>query len=849
MVGMHPHHTHRSAAISLLAIAALFSAASAADQLTQPTAAGVSAEYFATHIRPLLESRCLECHGVDAQEGGLRLDSLAALAAGGKSGPVIAPGSTDESVLLQAVLYGDESLRMPPTKKLSETEIGLLATWIAGGAPHPDGKIEVRGPPPLDLAKARSFWSLSPLRRPPLPPVAAANGAAAEMHPIDAFVECQLRERGLEPTALADRPTLIRRATYDLIGLPPTPDEIDAFIADTSPTAFATVVERLLNSPHYGEHWARHWLDVVRYADSNGLDENAAHANAWRYRDYVVQSLNADMPFNEFLREQLAGDLLIEPDTGEQRKADLMIATGFLAMGPKVLAERDRVKLAMDIIDEQIDTTGRAFLGLSLGCARCHDHKFDPVTQADYYALAGIFKSTKTMDNLSTTPTWHENPIAAAAEQDQHRTHQKLIDETKAAIEKLVAQTRETLPAATDPKAPSTDAAAGAAATQAAAAPSAEQDFPEAVKTRLASLRETQKELASSLPVLASAMGVTDDKPEDMRIHFRGSHLTLGRRVGRGVPVVLAIDGPLPMPAAGSGRRELADWIADPHHPLTARVIANRLWRWHYGRGIVPSTDNFGFAGAKPTNQPLLDWLAVELIDRGFSLKAMHRLIMASRTWQQSSDSTTSQTADRALTTDPDNALWWRADVRRLEAESIRDAILVASDTLDRTRGGSLLQVTNRALVFDHTSKDQTKYDSPRRSLYLPVIRNHINDALWLFDCTDGAVANGSRTTSTVASQALYLLNSDFLMQSADAIAKSLIAAAPHDNDARILLLFRRVLGRRPTAEDTASVNQALQGIESQLARENAAAGDRDILAWTVVSQALLAGNEFMLVR
>ena len=829
-----------------------------ADETEKP--APLTATFFTERVRPLLERRCLECHGEETAEGGLRLDAIAGLSKGGRSGPAIRPNAADESLVLQAVRRLDEALAMPPEHPLDKDEIAILTEWIDGGAPHPDGPIPVAPPIGVTIAfeagRGRDFWSFKAPLSPDVPRVAAAHGGDAA-HPIDAFILAELESRGLGPTAIADRPTLIRRATFTLTGLPPTPDEIDAFVADESPDAFATVVDRLLASPHYGEHWGRHWLDVVRYADSNGLDENVAHGNAWRYRDWVIRSLNDDVPFDRFLRDQIAGDLLAAEHDDEARKAELFVATGFLSLGPKSLAERDRQKLVMDVIDEQIDTTGRAVLGLSLGCARCHDHKFDPISQIDYYALAGIFKSTKTMESLKPPITWHENVIANAAERERRREHESLIAAGKKGIEIFLADTRRQLGTTAVAGQASGDVAIAAAAD--AAKPSAElpeAQFPEEVKAKLASLRDAQKKLEADLPVLAAAMGVAEGDLEETRIHVRGSHLMLGQVVPRGVPASLQFGGPLAVPVKGSGRRELADWLVDPRHPLTARVLANRLWRWHFGRGIVRSTDNFGITGEQPTNQPLLDWLAVRFVESGWSLKAMHRLILLSQAWQRSSDAASSPTAAACRQADPDNTLWWRTDVRRLEAESIRDAMLAASGRLDRTMGGSQLHVANRAYLFDHTSKDETRYDTYRRSVYMPVIRNHISDSLWLFDCTDGAVGAGDRPTSTVASQALYLLNGDFVMKTAETVAASLVAAAPHDADTRTLLLFRRLLGRRPTDAEAKAVRRSIETFAAELAAERTtettegtAPAELEAAVWTAVCQTLLVGNEFVMMR
>lgn len=811
-----------------------------------------SPEFFAEKISPLLTSHCVACHGPEKQEGGLRLDSLAGLSAGGEAGPVIVPGSAAESVLAGAIGYADEALAMPPEGKLPDEAIQAIRSWIDGGAHHPAGKIETPAlKPPFDPVAKRAFWSLTAPVRATLP---AVHDPANVANPIDAFVVARLDLEGIEPAAVADKATLLRRASFALTGLPPTPDEIDAFLVDESPEAWDRVIDRLLASPRYGEHQARHWLDVVRYADSNGLDENIAHGNAWRYRDWCITAFNRDEPFDAFLRAHLAGDLLVDEGIAPARRAELLTATGFLAMGPKVLAEGDQQKLLADIIDEQIDTTGKAFMGLSLGCARCHDHKFDPVSQADYYALAGVFKSTQTMESLARIAKWHENDVASPEEQATLAAARDRLAEQKQQIDQLVAGTRATLvQASAAPPAGVAAPAAGAAAetgSQAAAAPEIpEEQFPDEVKGKLAALREEQKQLEGALPQLPTAMGVKEGVTEEARIAVRGSHLTLGRRVGRGVPVVLEIDTALAAPPAGSGRKELAEWLTDRRHPLTARVFVNRLWRWHFGRGIVPTTDNFGFQGEKPTNQALLDWLAVEFVESGWSVKQMHRLILRSRTWRLASDAAACATRVRAEEVDATNVLHWRGDVRRLEAESVRDATLAVSGLLDTTMGGSMLHVANRAFLFDHTSIDGTKYDSPRRSIYLPVIRNHLYDAFWLFDCTDGAVPNGNRGTSTVASQALYLLNSEFELGCAEALAKGIFAAAPADASLRPTILYRRVCGRMPTENEGRLVTEAVRDLKGALAADGVAEGERALRAWTAVAQAILAGNEFLFVR
>ncbi|MCH8923770.1 MAG: DUF1549 domain-containing protein, partial [Planctomycetes bacterium] len=415
-------------------------AAVATQALAVDSADDADVDFFEKSVRPLLIEHCYECHSEKADEvkGGLLLDSRDGWQQGGDSGPAIVPGKPNESLLLTAIGYDDPELQMPPKKQLADAEIAVLRRWIERGAVDPRGGKKTVQPRrgKVDIAAGRKFWAFIPPRDPPAPKVKNDVWPAS---PLDRFVLAKLESKGLRPAPPADKRTLIRRATFDLVGLPPTPQEIEAFLADDSPRAFARVVERLLSSPHYGERWGRHWLDVARYADSNGLDENIAHGNAWRYRDWVVAAMNRDKPYNEFLIEQLAGDLL--PAVNDNNvKNDRLIATGFLSLGPKVLAEVDERKMEMDIVDEQIETVGRAFMGLTLGCARCHDHKFDPIASDDYYALAGIFKSTKTMDSFTKIARWHENPLETGEYRKRRDEHQKSMARRKQDIEQLTQQ-------------------------------------------------------------------------------------------------------------------------------------------------------------------------------------------------------------------------------------------------------------------------------------------------------------------------------------------------------------------------------------------------------------------------
>ena len=458
------------------------------------------------------------------------------------------------------------------------------------------------------------------MRQPTPPKVDRAEWSSSE---IDQFIYSTLVQNSLTPNNVATRRELIRRATFDLTGLPPDPEDVQAFIDDESPDAWQKVVDRLLNSQHYGERWGRHWLDVVRYADSNGLDENVAHGNAWRYRDYVIRSFNEDKPFNDFIREQLAGDLLIKDDTDESHRIELLTATGFLSLGPKVLAEGDQLKMQMDIVDEQIDTVGKAFMGMTFGCARCHDHKFDPVSQADYYSMVGVFKSTQTMESLKRIAKWNEVSVATQEDIHQRKGYEQQIADLKSRIETTVAEATSAIIGQQIPK---DDA-------------EKEKLFPDEVQQRLTSLRDRLKKLEETLPELPTTMAVSDGEVSDARINIRGSHISLGQAVPRGIPVVLKQRADWSVEENQSGRLQLADWIASDHHPLTARVIVNRVWRWHFGRGLVASTDNFGHLGERPSHPQLLEWLAADFVRAGWSLKALHRQIMLSKTYQLSSAS------------------------------------------------------------------------------------------------------------------------------------------------------------------------------------------------------------------
>ena len=760
--------------------------------------------FFEKKVRPVLVEKCISCHGPKKQAGELRLDSRAAILAGGDRGPALVPGKPDESLIVRAVRHNEE-LKMPQKSKLPEAEIAAIVEWVKLGAPWPDGSVPAVPPTKTGerafTAEEKAFWAFQPVKPQTAPQL--VNKVWAK-NPIDAFILSKLEAAGLKPAIEADKITLIRRITFDLTGLPPTLSETEAFLKDESPEAWSKVVERLLASPGYGEKWGRKWLDVARYADSNGMDENLAHANAWKYRDWVIRAFNSDMPYDRFVRDQIAGDLVKEGTDAE--RAERLTATGLLVFGPKMLAEDDPMKMRMDIIDEQLDTVGQAFLGLTLGCARCHDHKFDPITAADYYGLAGFFYSTKSMKNYSVVAVWNERPLASPAAIAAVAEHDKLVASQKAylsAIEK-----------------PGTRAALGFAASIAFAAER---------KAKLTAFEKTR-------PKIEEVMAVEDDKGQNLRVHLRGNHLTLGVEAPRRFPKIVAGDSALSLGADRSGRLEFANWMTKPENPLTARVMVNRIWAGHFGEGIVRTTENFGRLGERPTHPELLDWLAGEFVKSNWSVKGMHRLIVGSAAYRMSI-----QTDPTSFQKDPDNRLRSHFNRRRLEAEELRDSLLATSGLLDRTMSGSLLTVGNRKYVNDTGSRNYEGYSSTRRSVYLPVIRSAVYDVFQTFDVPDPSVPNGKRPTTTIPTQALMLLNSTIVDRSAEAFAKSLLKREG-DDAARIQTAYRQAFGRAATTAEA-------ERILAYLKRSGDATEATRLSAWRGFCRVLFASNEYIFVE
>ena len=620
-------------------------------------------------------------------------------------------------------------------------------------------------------------WAYREVSNPKLPEVRQKEWARED---LDYFVQARIEQEGFEPAKEASKRLLVRRAYFDLHGLPPSAEQVEAFLSDQSDKAWENLIESLLASPRYGERWGRHWLDVARYSDSNGMDEDIAHPSAWRYRDYVIESFNHDKPFDQFIIEQLAGDLLPAENLTQQRAQTLGL--GFLSVGPKMLACDDPDKMRRDIVDEQMDTMGRAFLGMTIGCARCHDHKIDPISIEDYYGLAGVFMSTKTLTKYSVVAEFHEHDLT-------EKKHREMWAE--------VARLEES---------------------------KNRKETPEDEKGRL--VGEISR-LKKDLPAPFKVMGVTEYPTQDVRVHLKGDYLTLGDLVPRGVPSAWTGGEKIKMPAEQSGRLELARWISSAKNPLTPRVIVNRLWRWHFGRGIVATPDNFGGLGEEPSHPKLLDHLASLFINSGWSVKSMHRVLMNSATYRQSASA-----AGGIVEKDPENQLLARWQRRRVESEVIRDSILFKSGRLNFEMGGSLVEV--RPNKYIDRAPLQKQAQIPRRTVYLPVYRSTGYDDQKVFDAADPTAPDGNRRCSTVAGQALFLMNSELIHESSDHLASLVLE---HPESERGEWLIRRVLDREATQDEL------LKGQEFLSEYPDRQEG------WAAFARVLFASHEFMYVE
>ena len=922
-----------------------------------------SVEFFENRIRPVLVTHCYECHSADAEEtgGSLLLDSPTGMLRGGDSGPAISRGDADSSVLISAIRY--ESAEMPPSGQLPDRVIRDFEAWVDAGAVDPREAVTPAQPraTEIDVESGREFWAFQPIRD-PAPPVQPGRLGVSR---IDAFVEQRLEDAGIRPNAAGSPRDRLRRLAFDLTGLPPPADLMRRWLADPSPAQWRRIVDRLIGSGAFAERWARNWMDVARYADSNGSDFNATHHEAWRYREYLIEAIADDTPVDHLIRQQVAGDLL--PAATDRDRYNNVVATTFLMLGTKMLSERDKAKLTLDVVDEQIDTIGRAFMGLTLGCARCHDHKFDPIPTEDYYALAGIFKSTVTLNGESQkyVSTWNRVQLPTSDEhraaiqryrenvksleakiktaEKEYKRLQKgtrewpgiVIDDSdakrvgawtastffehfvgegyvhdnnsgkgKASIEFSVRLPRSgryevrmshspgsnraskipiSIQTAAGEKAIVADqrkviiepmwtslgrfefsdqadavvtisnrgtkgyviadaiqfipeGAHGDSAETAAESSDAKRLTAtakgewERLKKALATMKKSAPE---PLPEAMAPADRSTSEIADSAVHIRGEVRNLGETVARGfLQVCSSGDASIRNPT-GSGRRALAEWLTDPNHPLVARVFVNRVWMHLLGEGLVRTVDNFGFQGERPTHPELLDSLATDFVREGWHLKRLIRKIVLSDTYARSS-----QSSGEAAAIDPENRLLWRAHRRRVPAESLRDAMLVIAERLDRRPRREPMRGRG-VLVSSNNADSSAKFDDvaqPCRSIYLPVVRSYVPPLLRLLDGADPDLLVGRRPTTNVPAQALVLVNSPEANEWARMAAER-ICASSEAFSGRLECAYRSCLQRAPTAEDVVIAERFFAG-ESSSAQ-----------AWQEFVAALLASTEFRLLE
>ncbi|MBN9524088.1 PSD1 domain-containing protein [bacterium] len=886
--------------------------------------------FFEAKVRPLLAQHCQNCHGKDKHKGELRLDTKAGFDKGGDAGPA-------KELILPAVRY-DGDLKMPPKGKLPDADVAVLEAWVKGGAPWPADKGPAAGGTKdvFDIAaRAKAHWSFQPVRR--VGPPDVRNPKSEVRNPIDAFLLAKLVEKGLTFAPPADPRTLIRRATFDLTGLPPTPEEVEAFAADRDPLAYEKLVDRLLASPAYGERWGRHWLDLARYAETFGHEFDFELPDAWRYRDYVVRALNADVPYNQFLTELLAGDLLPRPRRNPtDRSNESLTATGFWWLGEAKHSPVDSRAEFADRVDNQIDAFGKAVLGLTLACARCHDHKFDPVSTKDYYALFGVLSSSRyhradvsdqaqavrLLDELKASgrhepaggvpdgaknqpvDAWREKAVAferfdagwrdrwdaaglafrpEAGDSFPHsgretaklagalRSPTFVIDKQYLAVRAAGEKGRARLVlnglqliqnpiygglAQEVNKSDSLhwvvfdlkmwkgqpaylelldDGPGFIAVTEAWFADAPPPAAPGRVP--LPPTDDATKAMEAKLPPPVFSPTIRDAAGRNEKIAVRGNQKAPGAEAPR---AFLEVFDKTPLPGPGSGRLELAKKVTDPTNPLVPRVLVNRLWKHHFGEGIVRSPDDFGYQGQPPTHPELLDWLAAEFVEGRWTLKRMHRLMLLSTAYRQASRATPEQAA-LAVTADPQNKLLHRQNVRRLEAEAIRDAILAVSGRLDRTVGGPG--------VLPHLTEHQVGRGRPasgpldgngRRSLYLAVRRNFLNPMFVAFDYPTPFTAIGRRTVSNVPAQALVMLNNPFVIQQADLWARRVLAEPGLSADARVARMYASAFGRAPSADERATARAFVAEVSRETGRPD------DPKAWADLAHALFNAKEFI---
>jgi Protein of unknown function (DUF1553)/Protein of unknown function (DUF1549)/Planctomycete cytochrome C len=804
--------------------------------------------FFEAKVRPLLVKHCYECHSTESEKikGGLLLDSKEGWMAGGDSGDAIAPGNVNESLLIESVRYQNAGLQMPPKYQLAEAEIAVLEDWVEMGAPDPRTGTTVVKASGIDWEKGKSHWAFQSVSRPTVPTVKHSNWPADD---LDRFILAKIEAANLAPAPDADRFALIRRVTLDLTGLPPTVNEVGAFVRDPSSDdeALAKVVDRLLKSPAFGERWGRHWLDVARYADSVGKTRNIPFPHAWRYRNYVIDAFNTDKPYDEFVAEQIAGDLLKSKNSKDRESK--LIATGLLALGSMDLNERDSDQFQLDRIDDQMDSIGRAMMGLTLGCARCHDHKFDPIAQTDYYAMAGIFASTKTLSGQQNRQGGNKNyyqpslltrldesatskPIAPKVNAVQRNNEAKIAN-LKSRLKELQASQKTK---------------------------SLNKRDREELKQELVQIRKQLETLGVSGPITLFkqkkqnqknkteeepvdpnailAMSAVEGEVADLALRVRGEPDLKGDTIPRAIPVIFNQTSRLVMPENSSGRLELAQWLSSDRHPLTARVMVNRVWGHLLGRGLVETVDNFGASGAPPTHPELLDHLAVRFMDDGWSVKSLIRSIVLSRTYRLSG-----QHLATNATIDEDNKLYWRANFRRLEAEAIRDSLLAAGGMLqtERPTGGPLegsfnVDLSKMKKPGKGKGEASDPITEPVRSVYLPVFRSKLPGMFTVFDFAEPDQVNGQRDVTTVPPQALFMLNNPFVIDVSERAAQRILEQDVSDEATRVRYAYAYTLCRYPTEIET---QRALAFLETGEDRES---------RWSSLTQALYSSAEFRYV-
>jgi cytochrome c553 len=883
-------------ALLFLLLAAAGPALAAIDAPADAKLTPQQVDFFEKKIRPVLAEKCYSCHSekADKIKGGLVLDTREGIRRGGDSGAAVTPGNLKESILIQAIRYADKDFAMPPEKKggkLPDAVIKDFEEWVKMGAPDPrDGAAAVVKK--HDMEAAKQWWAFQLPKQGTVP---QPKDAAWARNDIDRFLLAALETKNLKPVGDADAATLLRRVTFDLTGLPPTPKEVGEFFQQcqapgaTPQAVLARWVDRLLASPQFGERWGRHWLDVARYAESSGKEMNVTFPHAWRYRDYVIASFNEDKPYDQFVREQLAGDLL--PAKDDKQKSAQLVATGFLALGPKSLNEQNAKQFYLDVADEQIDTVSQAFMGMTVSCARCHDHKFDPISQREYYALAGIFLSTDTRYGTATgIQNRHSSelidlPQGAAvsnhtlSKEDRARKEQQLDNLRKQQREFIQGIIQRRMAGKGDPE-----------------QTGLQQLRPIFIIAQIGDIETELKSFGEDGKPKPLAMGVQDmpagrgraigrgigeflrrgpqfrlGRPTDFSsigdsaFYTRGESDKAADAVPRGFPAILTTGSAPAIPKTESGRRELAEWVASPGNPLTSRVMVNRVWHWLFGAGLVESTDNFGASGKKPNNQALLDFLAVKFQTPkaqggyGWSVKTLLRDLILSHAYALASDYHPANFA-----ADPENSLLWRASKKRLDAECIRDAMLAASGQLqldppigsfiarsgDANIGGpSLLSVSEQQLA----ASGGTEF---ARSVYLPIARDVPPDALGVFDFSDPNLVTGDREKTNVPAQALYILNSEFTAKAAQKLAERVMTTYPGSGtmanfDQRVAYAIWLTLGRAPTAAERTAASNFFQKFPSNWSKGDTRrpGGLKNVdevkAAWTSFCRSLFGASDF----